>query len=399
MRSGLDDKIAAAGGQRSDAFDVRDRTGYVGRRLIVSAECTGPSLSERPSAPRTEFFDQLLVQPIVPSPGELGDGGLEAADYRSLRRIGDETEMEARRVTLAEREVEIDQGAVERGGEGVLDAPAEFGGAGLARHHDQRDHVAVAQVGRHEQPHRGLALDVQDEAQLRAQFGDGRAKEFILGKAVERGNDFLVVVRARYRALILQHFAQLRAQHRDVLRFLGVRLRGEQPDEIVERDDPARSVGAANRDAVHWAAAMHVRFGASLADHQWRSFEKELAARGREFIERDRAAKSRLVVLPHDAEFGAWVEREFGGAVVAAHQITAKAEKYEAAVDEPAHQVADLDQFADRRGLVADLQRAAGHLLKVAGRFVDLGQDRDDIVLDLSRLLRPGCQLEFGVNE
>ena len=188
--------------------------------------------------------------------------------------------MEARRVALAERQIEIDQRAVERGGESVLDAPAELGGAGLARHHDQRDHVAVAQVGRDEEPHRGLALDVEDEAQLRAQFGDGRAKKFVLGKAVEGGNDFLVVVRARRGALGLQHLAQLRAQHRNVLRFFRVGLRGEQPDEIVERDDAAESVDAANRDAVHRAAAMNVRLGAGLADHQRRSFEEELAARG-----------------------------------------------------------------------------------------------------------------------
>ena len=72
--------------------------------------------------------------------------------------------MKTRRVALAERKIEINQGAVERVGESVLDAPAELGGPCLARHHDQRDHVAVAQVGRDEEPHRVLALHIEDEA-------------------------------------------------------------------------------------------------------------------------------------------------------------------------------------------------------------------------------------------
>ena len=295
--------------------------------------------------------------------------------------------------------MEIDQRAVERGGECVLDAPAELGGARLARHHDQRDHVAVTQVGRDEEPHRGLALDVEDQPQLRAQFGDGRAKKFVLGKAVEGGNDFLVVVRARDGALVRKHFAQLRAQHRDVLRLFRVGLRGEQPDEILECDDAAESVHAANRDAVHRAAAMYVRLGASLADHQRRPFEEKLAARGRQFLERDRAAKSRLVVLAHDAELGAGIEHEFGGAVVAAHQVAAIAEKHEAALDEPSQEVADLDQFAAGRGFLANLQRAAGHRVEVAGGLVDLGQNRDDVALDFARLLGRRNELEFRVNE
>ena len=78
-------------------------------------------------------------------------------------------------------------------------------------------------------------------------------------------------------------------------------------------------------------------------------------------------------MLAHDAELGAGVERESGGAVVAAHQIAAKAEEDEAALDEPSQEVADLDQFAVGRGLLADLQRAAGHLVEVVGGLVDFG--------------------------
>src|ERR1700693_1380300 len=79
-----------------------------------------PSIGERPSALWTEFFNQLLAEPIVPSPCELGDCALEAMNHRSLRRIGKEAEMQARRVALAECEVEINQCAVERRGESVL---------------------------------------------------------------------------------------------------------------------------------------------------------------------------------------------------------------------------------------------------------------------------------------
>ena len=281
--------------------------------------------------------------------------------------------MEARRVAFAEREIEINQRAVKRVCQSVLDVATELGGAALTRHHDHRDDVAVAQVGRDEEPHRGFALDVEDEAQLRAQLGHRRAKEFVLGEAVEGRHDFLVVVRAGHGALRVKHLAQLRAQNGNVLRFLGVGLGREQADEIVERGDAAECVGAANRDAVHRAAAMDVRLGARLADHQRRPLEEELAARRREFLERDRGAKARFVMLAHDAELGAGVECEPGGAVVAVHQVAAKAEKDEAALDEPSQEVADLDQFAVGRGFLADLQRAAGHLIEVVGGLVDFG--------------------------
>ena len=144
---------------------------------------------------------------------------------------------------------------------------------------------------------------------------------------------------------------------------------------------------------------MNVRLGAGLADHQRRPFEKKLAARGRQFFERDRAAKSRLVVLAHDPELGAGLEHEFGGAVFAGHQVTSIAEKHEAAVDEPSQEVADLDQFAAGRGLLANLQCAAGHLIEIAGGLVDLGQNRDYVALDLACLLGRGDELQFRVNE
>src|ERR1700722_6496390 len=144
---------------------------------------------------------------------------------------------------------------------------------------------------------------------------------------------------------------------------------------------------------------MYVRLGARLAYHQWRPFEENLAARGREFLERDRSAKSRLVVLAHDAELGAGIEHEFGGAVLAAHQVASIAEKHEAALDEPSQKVADLDQIASGCGLLANLQRARDHRVEVAGGLVDLGQNRDDVALDFACLFGRGNEFEFRVNE
>src|ERR1700733_14679967 len=101
----------------------------------------------------------------------------------------------------------------------------------------------------------------------------------------------------------------------------------------------------------------------------------------------------------HDAEFGPGIEREFRRAVVAGHEIAAEAEKYKAALHQPAHEITDLDQLAHRRGFLTDLQRAAGHLLESAGPLPHLGQNRDDVALDLTRLLGRGSELEFRVNE
>src|ERR1700722_11224985 len=144
---------------------------------------------------------------------------------------------------------------------------------------------------------------------------------------------------------------------------------------------------------------MYVRLGARLAYHQWRPFEENLAARGREFLERDRAAKSRLIVLAHDAELGAGIEHEFGGAVLAAHQVAPISEKHEAALDKPAQKVADLDQIASGRGLLANLQRAPGHRVEVAGGLVDLGENRDDVAIDFSRPIGGRDEFELRVNE
>src|SRR5260370_35624273 len=100
---------------------------------------------------------------------------------------------------------------------------------------------------------------------------------------------------------------------------------------------------------------MHVRLGASLADHQRRALEETFAARGREFIERHGALKSRLVKLAHDAEFGARIEHEPARAVAIADQVAAIAEKDEATVNQPAQQVAHFDELATGGGFLADL--------------------------------------------
>ena len=70
--------------------------------------------------------------------------------------------------------------------------------------------------------------------ELLAQLADRRAEQLLLGKAVERRHQLLVVVRAWRGMLGLEHVAQLGAQHRDVLRLFGVGLGGEQADEAVE---------------------------------------------------------------------------------------------------------------------------------------------------------------------
>src|ERR1700733_1509175 len=72
------------------------------------------------------------------------------------------------------------------------------------------------------------------------------------------------------------------------------------------------------------------------------ALEEELAARQREFLKRDGSAEARFVILAHDAELGARVECESGGAVVAVHKVAAKAEEDEAALDEPSQKVEDL---------------------------------------------------------
>src|SRR5271168_4409227 len=104
-------------------------------------------------------------------------------------------------------------------------------------------------------------------------------------------------------------------------------------------------------------------------------------------------------MLAHDAEFRARIEHEFRCTVVAAYQIAAITEKHEAAVHQPAHEISHLDQLAHRRGLLADLQRAAGHLVEIVGRLMYFAKNRDYIALDFARLRGRRRELELRVNE
>src|SRR4029077_525583 len=111
-----------------DVLYVGDGALHVDRGLVLGAERAEPFFRERPSTLLPEFFDQQLAPPIVPSPGELDDRRLELANRRCFGRLGDETEMEARGITLAEREIVINQCAAQARGEGVLNAAADLGG-------------------------------------------------------------------------------------------------------------------------------------------------------------------------------------------------------------------------------------------------------------------------------
>jgi hypothetical protein len=104
-------------------------------------------------------------------------------------------------------------------------------------------------------------------------------------------------------------------------------------------------------------------------------------------------------MLAHDAKFGARIEIEFLLTVAIADQVATIAEKDEAAVNEPAKQIAHFDQFAIRRGFLADLKSARAHVREVSGRLADLGQNRYQLALDLPRLVRRWSEFELGVDE
>src|SRR5216684_2704382 len=290
--------------------------------------------------------------------------------------------MHPRRVAIAEGEVIVDDGAAEACGERLLDAHPHRPRELFARHYHERDHVAAHRVDLEAQPHVGFGPGVEHKAQLRTQFLEARAEQFLLGETVEDTDDFLVVVRARLRMLGCEQFGELGPQDRDMLRLLGIGLRGEEADETIEGDHAAVGAGAADCDVIHRGASMDPRFGVRLADNQGRTVEQEFAIGFVERTKRHGARVTRARLVAQNAESRTGFEGERLGVPTRVDAVTAVAEKDETAVHQPSQELANLDQIADRRGLVADLERARRHRVEIARGEVDLVEYSPDIGFD-----------------
>ena len=146
------------------------------------------------------------------------------------------------------------------------------------------------------------------------------------------------------------------------------------PDEAIEADDFSARRDAANHDAVHRTAAVHVRIDAGFGDRQRRSVEEQTQFTLAELIDRAGRREPGLGIVAENARTGLQVGREDPRTVAGLDPIATVAEENEPAAHQPAEKFAHLDQLAHRRGFIADLQRAFGHPLEIVSRAADLGQ-------------------------
>jgi len=93
------------------------------------------------------------------------------------------------------------------------------------------------------------------------------------------------------------------------------------------------------------------------------------------------------------------IDRERAAAVFLADPIAPIAEKNEAAADQPSQQVAQLDQLALRRGLLADFQRSRGHRFEIAGRLANLLEHLLEACGDLRGVVRHAAEAQFKMDE
>ncbi len=116
-------------------------------------------------------------------------------------RLRIKREMQPRGVTFAKREIVVEQLAFEAGSPACSESVADLRRERLARHQHQRHDLLATGIRKHAEADSASDLVIDQKADLVANLLDRGAKQFFLGKAVERGDNFLVVVRAGSRAL------------------------------------------------------------------------------------------------------------------------------------------------------------------------------------------------------
>src|SRR5579885_1110664 len=234
---------------------------------------------------------------------------------------------------------------------------------------------------------------------LLEQFRNRCAEQFVLGKAVEGCDEFLVVMGPCHRAFILQNLAQLGAQNGYVLRLFRGGLRREQSYEMIEAADGARRPVAPHRDTVHRPTPMDQRIHPRLADDQRRSLEEQLALRSGKLRQGTGAPQVRILAFAEDPKLRTELDRQVAGAVRTACVVAPVTQENKSALNHPSEEVAHLHKFALRRSLLADAQRARRHLVEISGRGANILEDPANIGTNPLAAFLGRCKLDFGMNE
>src|SRR5215472_11431574 len=143
---------------------------------------------------------------------------------------------------------------------------------------------------------------------------------------------------------------------------------------------------------------MHFGFGMSLGHDQRWTFEQQFPMGFVEFAERHwpRVARGRRCAA-HYPEALTAIEHDYLLSLLAFNPVVAIAQKNICTLHQPSEEIADLDQLALVRGLLANLQRAGGHRTEIGGGRDHLGEDSPQVGFDFIEPRRLRRYFEFAM--
>ncbi len=401
--------------QRLDLLEVRDRGARGEVRAVTVGEGVGVLAGELGGLLLAQLDVQLVVEPVHPEPGGLGQLGLDPLDLgvRQVRQLAaggdphDEVQSGQHRLRRPDRVV--DRGAVELLHQDVHEAQPDAGGVAVARQVDQRGEVAPVLVLAQEQPQPAALLEVEHAGGDLQQLVGRSLEDLVPGEGLQDLQQVAAVVALGGEAGVDDDVLDLAADDRDAADRLGVGGGREQAEEAALADDHAVGVELLHADVVEVGRAVHGRPAVGLGE------DEQLLLVGLGAHRRGQPAEGLadgvvLVVVAdrvgaQDAEAGPGDGLEDLLALVLDQVVLAVAEEGEVVVGEPAHELpglADLLLGQAGRGLLGELvgqtQRGVAHLGPVLDDLADVAEHPAQVGLDLAQVVAVGLAVDLDVH-
>ena len=215
---------------------------------------------------------------VAPRARRVGEAALEVVGVERAQLAGDgrvglaarqvHHEVHPRGGRLVDAHRELDRLPAQALEEDLAEPLAHRGVVAVARQVDQHRDVAAVGVGADDRAHRTPLARQHRRLGHRRELGDVGVEELVARVGLEGVHQGPAGVGARVEAAAAQHLAGLLAQQRDAGQRLGVRRRGEQPQEALLADDLAALVERLDPDVVEVGRAVHGGAGVGLGQHQ-----------------------------------------------------------------------------------------------------------------------------------
>ncbi|CAB4691363.1 unannotated protein [freshwater metagenome] len=284
-------------------------------------------------------------------------------------------EVHARRGGLVDPHGELHGGGTEPLGEDLAEALAHAGVVAVAREIDEHRDVAPVAVGTDDRAHRAALAGVHRRLGHRTELVDVGVEELVARVALEGVHQRSSGVRAGVVAARAQHRGSALAQQRDPGQRLGVRRRGEEPEEAALAGHLA--VGAEGLDAhvVEVRRAVHGRAGVGLGQDQQGALARlgldRVGQPGERLGERLVGAQDAQAGAGHGAQRLALLAVAVGRHVL--EDVLAVAQEGEVLVGQPLQQLRTLADLVgvERRRIAAQLGDHVEHPLPSARPVLD----------------------------